>query len=579
MKFFFSVLIAVSLCAELSQAQVSTIQDYNNQLPYWGVSWAPGAHSMNGYYPSFYTGFAMRSQFPERIHVRLARGNQTRVSVILDDQTLQDYLYDLVARSEFYSRVTAGPLNIQPAKAQLTPQVSYFQQIVSSNQYRISDVARQSLSAEQLYSKSLSILKELNAGRIFDLNIDLKREFNKWKTDVQSEGSAQSIVSNANKTVQFINHLVFGRINFTEKPSAEVMSLFTSAVQSALDNESDSAFIPKALALFKAVTGTKYAFRVLNAQGQFVSPIQCSVQSCRLVYPEFTAIYPTGTAMASTSDEFGNRINLFATPGLWNFLAYGGSREVDNIRDEPYYGYIPKMDYEGIGNGYHNPAVRFYAPPASLKQALGVPSAHNTLWSVKRGGVSHGCARLPTGHMWELRHIFPVENSKMTKVHFFGNNSQDFDVYDVDGDGQVEVMGVEYMISYGLQGTEGLAKREGTDMKVSGVRKRDFYTDLYGARNVFEVDASERYFFINPKTSLPSYLDYKRKSVSTRVTIQGKIPLYEQTFEREKVQFYALPGMSEKVIRLMGRVRGCAPTSDKQSCGQMAFENEMAGLL
>src|SRR5690606_10367752 len=117
----------------------------------------------------------------------------------------------------------------------------------------------------------------------------------------------------------------------------------------------------------------------------------------------------------------------------------------------------------------------------------GIPSDHATFWAVKRGGVSSGCLRLPLGHVWEMRHIFPVQNEKMVQVHFFGNDPRDFDVYDIDGDGDLELMGVEYLISYGLQGTGGLAKREGANLEIGAEGKLSFYHSLYGTRSVFSL--------------------------------------------------------------------------------------------
>src|SRR5690606_5245346 len=106
--------------------------------------------------------------------------------------------------------------------------------------------------------------------------------------------------------------------------------------------------------------------------------------------------------------------------GLWQFVSRRNIA-VDNIRDEQYYGWIPKMDYQVIGNGFHNPAVRFANVAKDVKVAMGIQPDHTTFWSVKRGGVSSGCLRLAAGHAWELRHIFPVEDAKMAQVHFFGN--------------------------------------------------------------------------------------------------------------------------------------------------------------
>lgn len=570
---------------------VSNVDDYNALLPHWGISWSPGNGSINGYYPTFYTGFVMRSQFPERIHVHTARGNNTRVSVILDETTIADYLFDLAKRYEFYNKVTSGGsamLNINPKGAKFLPQLSYFNQVIESRDYGILDFVSSATqgaqSDEAIYQKSLETLSKLNPGRVFNLRIDLKNEFAKWKSDLQrrSGGDAGKIMGDSKSVISALNTLVWGRVNYIAKPSDEVMAKLKTAVDLAIANAPDEQYVPAALALFKAATGSKYQMKVLGADGKFTSPIQCSGAECTLNYPEFTAIYPTGSMEAKTSDEFGNRINMFATPGLWQFLNYSG-REVDNIRNEPYYGFIPKMDFEGIGNGFHNPAVRFWNPSKALKSALGINSAHDTLWAVKRGGVSHGCLRLPAGHVWELRQIFPVENSKMTQIPFFGNNSTDFDVYDIDGDGQPEVMGVQYLISYGLQGTGGLARREGQNFEVNADRKLEFYEDLYGARNVFRTTGDGKYIFSNPKVSVHSYLDSKKKSVSTRMTLNGEYELYEQTYEKEKVQLYSIGssmGATEKLkVRLMGRVRGCAPKTDKEACGQTAFEKEARGLV
>jgi hypothetical protein len=321
------------------------------------------------------------------------------------------------------------------------------------------------------------------------------------------------------------------------------------------------------------VTGSKYNFSVLNSNNQFQAAIQCSPTSCNLTYPEFTTVYPTGSLEDTTTDDFGNQINAYATPGLWNFLSRAGKHDVDHIRDEPYYGFVPKMDFEGIGNGFHNPAVRFWGPSSDIRKGIGMPANHSTLWTVKRGPVSHGCLRLPTGHVWELRQIMPVENSKMEQVFFFGNRSADFDLYDVDGNGTLEIMGVEYLISYGLQGADGVLRREGAGLNLNS--KTDFYSNLYGANQVFQVSGSV-FMFNNPKVSFPSHLDYQRKNVQSRATIPGSFPLYEQAFEREKVQFYGLKDLLAKkdLVRLMGRVRGCAPTSDKNSCGENTFDSE-----
>src|SRR5690349_19418485 len=99
--------LATGFIAQSAQAAY-TIEEYNNSLPFWGTTWTSGTNSVEGYYPSFYTGFAMRSRSPQRIHVRTGRGNNTRVTVALDDASINDYLFDLVKRARFYKSITSG---------------------------------------------------------------------------------------------------------------------------------------------------------------------------------------------------------------------------------------------------------------------------------------------------------------------------------------------------------------------------------------------------------------------------------------------------------------------------------------
>lgn len=547
-----------------------TINDYNQQLPVWGTSWS------GGYRPSFYTGFVARQQNPERIHIRAARGNQTRVSVILDEQTLADYTFDLAKRYSFYKKAQKNI--ISNTKGDVLPQLDSFYKIVESSAYGILPFTQQAASAneEALAAKGLELLQALNPGRVFNIRLDLAAEFAKWKAQARENTSwanAGYLASNPKDAVVAINTLVFGRVNYTGKPDSALLGKV--ATLAALAQTDDSSFTLAAVDLFKELTGKKYDIKVL-ANGRFEKAINCdSAANCTLSYPEFTAIYPTGSAESFTKDKFGNTITNFATPGLWSFVSRG-SRNVDNIRDEAYYGWIPKMDFEAIGNGFHNPAVRFFKLTRGIRDALNVPASHSEMWLVKRGGVSHGCLRLPAGHVWEMRQILPVEDSKMVQVNFFGNSSQDFDIYDIDGNGQPELMGVDYLVNYDAKGAREVGAIETNVDSPQG--KLDFYTRLYGAKNVFTLFGSDLYTFQNPAASLPSYLDYQKKSVQTRVTIKGDIPLYEAAYEQDKIQFYNA-SLNKMTVRLMGRVRGCAPTTNKQSCGEAAFDKEAASYV
>lgn len=574
-----------------AHAENFTIENYNSILPYWGTSWLPGKSSINGYYPSFYTGFAPRVSDPARIHLRLARGNQTRVSIVLDEETLQNYLFDLVKRYRFYQRATSGshPLvNVRPdegTKNRVLPQLSYFQRIIESDTYGILPFTASGASPEAVHAKSLETLAALNPKRVFNLRIDLTPEFLRWKSRIRTMLSGVSDIPayftiKSSNTVIALNELLPGRVNVTLSPSGETLAQLATAAQLALnDSTPDDELVLALKKLFQIATHDRYDF-ALNCT---------SAAQCTLSYSEFTAIYPTGSVKDFTRDENGNSIPDFSTPGLWSFVSRG-SREVDNIREESYYGWAPKMDYERAGNGFHNPAVRFTSLSRELKTQLNLPAQHGTFWSVKRGGVSHGCSRLPLGHIWEMRHLFPVVDKEMTQVNYFGSDPRDFDVYDIDGDGKPEVMGVEYLISYGLKEADGIGSREGTDLKIGRENKNAFYQTLYGTKDVFRQLDDGNFLFLSPTVSLPSYLDRLKKKVTARLSLQGDFPLYEQTYERDKVQFY-LPittdglttegsqPLSKRIVRLMGRVRGCAPSIDKEKCGEASFDREAAKII
>lgn len=581
---FQSLFILLAGLGHAAHAQISTIDQYNQTLPMWGTSWTPSARSINGYNASFYTGFAPRSQNPNRIHVHMARGNQTRVTVILDDQTIRDYLYDLSKRADFYRQATrSGWINLAPPQSSFTPHAQAFENIVASPTYGIQDFVRGSHTPEETYLKSIRVMSALNRMRIFHLNINLSQSFLKWKKEILDKNSDK--LEDPKVAAFVINTMLLGRVNYLERPTSELTSQLVALSQT----QDSDGFVRKALELFKIATQDKYNFRVLNADGQFVSPISCeSAQSCFLKYSEFTAIYPTGSVKNTVQDSEGNSIPDLALPGLWNFQADPGA-DVDNIHPEPYYGFIPKLDYEdkGFNFGFHNPAVRFYQVDPTIKNVLSIPLDHTTYWSVKRGGVSHGCSRLAAGHTWELRHILPVENEKMVRVHLFANLAQEFDVFDVNGDGEPEVMGVDYLLSYDLQDASNGLSREGAALQVGLDHKTQFYQSLYGAKNVFRFEDRGRshFTFVRPTIAVHTFVDLNDRFVNSRYYSTVDLPLYEQAYEKDKIQFYdpvdtnLLDGFSQapiskRLVRLLGRVRGCAPQSDKNACGEAAFESE-----
>ena len=140
-KFIPLLLLSVLLATSANASTIQTIDEYNDKIPMWGASWLPVNALKGNVYLSFYTGFAPRVETPGRIHVRVSRGNQGRVTLILDEQTLYDYPFDLTARADFYQQMLdEGWIDIDMENKKgnaVAPQARYFIDIVNSPVYGI----------------------------------------------------------------------------------------------------------------------------------------------------------------------------------------------------------------------------------------------------------------------------------------------------------------------------------------------------------------------------------------------------------------------------------------------------------
>jgi hypothetical protein len=256
------------------------------------------------------------------------------------------------------------------------------------------------------------------------------------------------------------------------------------------------------------------------------------------------------------------------------------------------------MDYTMSGNGFHNPAVRTWLSSGTYKWLygqLGIPRTDDTLWIVSRGGVSHGCTRVAAGHMNEMRNIFPSNPKAMTKVTYTGTLSTDYDVFDVDADGSPEVMGVDYLIAYKLRANHGDGYREANGLIEASFKKEQFYSLLYGTKNQYYMNGNNKFVFTNPQMSYFQGKPGASRVPAFSVKLQGEYPLYEQAYEKDKLQFFNMPrlGISSlqssgnnhankaaQVVRLMGRVNGCGPfASEMKNCWQAGFEREMNSIV
>lgn len=602
----FSAVLSLVTSTQLAWAQgtqdIRTIEDYNASLIKNGIAWKAASDAYN---PSFYTGFAPRVEDANRVHLHLSRGNQMRLTAPLDEMTVLTYVYGLKKRADVYTSMIQSKA-IVPVNHRL---IDGYMSILASDAYGmlplLKDFDRGQMSREIFYEKSLAVLKALNPGRVFDIRIDFAKRALAWRdADLRSladearkagasdvSGVKSYLSKNTKAAIVAANNLLLGRINAFYMSDAQTAKLAELTAAQLGDND----FVLKTTAFFTDITASRYEFRTITG-GQFRKALSCaSAQACDLVYPELTAIYPNGSIRASVSDRQGNTIPMIRENGVMHFVerAY---HDVDHIRTEPFYGFIPKMDYTMTGNGLHNPAVRTYLPSAkyrSLRDALDIPKTDDTLWIVSRGEVSHGCTRMAAGHVEEVRQIFPSNPREMTKLYYTGNNSADYDLFDIDGTGSLRVMGVDYLIAYAIVSDSGAGYREGNGLITASFDKAKFYDYLYG-KGQYTFDGSQ-YVFQNPYISYFTGLPSDQRAKAFSVEFQGNYPLYEQAYEKDKLQFYVMPAYQTstlsgdgnnksnagaQVVRLMGRITGCGPFAKEFSkCYESGFEAEMSKLL
>ncbi|MDA8793446.1 hypothetical protein N9N67_09375, partial [Bacteriovoracaceae bacterium] len=332
------------------------------------------------------------------------------------------------------------------------------------------------------------------------------------------------------------------------------------------------------------------------------------------------------------NDGEGNKVPRIQTPGAMTFHGRG-HYDVDQIRGKTYYAWIPKMNYDRLGNGYHNPAVssrietkitlaegEHAGSIKRVRELLNIPDEKGLvrLHVVARGGVSSGCNRLAAGHMWELRNIFPSSPKRMAQVKYRGSNSKDYDLFDIDGDGTLEVMGVKYYIAYSLAkagastifkdpttGKAEVPKRNAGAYTGQSFNRVRFLTHLLGANQIKLNSDTKVVSLIDPSYSLFGAKRVNQRDSYSRtrfaidkpfsVSLKGEYKMYEQTYDQDKLQFYKMNKRSmfkslasEKgsdhtnqgkfFVRTLGRIVGCGPYTDEY-CWESSFDQELKSSL
>jgi hypothetical protein len=214
---------------------------------------------------------------------------------------------------------------------------------------------------------------------------------------------------------------------------------------------------------------------------------------------------------------------------------------VDYISAAGYYGLIPMFPYEyGGGSAYnsiHNTGISNWIaghkllPLAWSKYTDGSRDGkpYKRVALTSRGPVSHGCTRLGSGHLAELRELLPSTSKQMEGVVNYRNVSHCYDVFDRRGDGELEIMGVQYYFAYRHTNAR-VAKQIWAQND-----RTDFYQWLYGDEMNFA------------PVGQVTFDDVCEAKFVGRKTVEGKrhqgLRLYEAPYQPETIQYYKIVGV------------------------------------
>jgi hypothetical protein len=464
--------------------------------------------------PSFYTGFAPRTQDPARLHIHLGRGNQLRVTAVLADDTIRDYARDLAERRRAYRRL------IDDGRLELTQNRSFEDFERTLDEVGLERLAGEepSLAPAALRARNLDLMERLNRSRIFRIAIPVRKLVANW---VATLTPADRTKLDAGRRLELVNALLPTRLWLAELP-ANVTPALDDLVRRAPARADDAAAIdllaPAYAALLTRVSDGRY-------------PVTDGV----VRFDELTAIYPVGTVAAYT-DWRGRKIPLYPTPGRRAFTTHQRSLTADHIPIDASYSYSPWLPYMHVTptmhNSIHTPWWKMGPEDASFlpstwRQVTGGSrdgQPFQKLWLLSRGPMSHGCTHLNTGHIAELRQMLPAESDRLFDVDVFLARSESYDVFDIDGDLMPEVMGVRYFIAYSL--IAGKPDR----LRVKNERHA-YYDWLYGGDLGWEGD---RGVFRDVRDARFVGRDAREGRSYARVSLR------EADYQPETVQFYRL---------------------------------------
>lgn len=489
------------------------------------------------YEPSFYTGFAPRALAPERVHLHLGRGNQLRVTEVLSDEVIDSYARDLSHRRRTYADLASRKRIV------LTQNTSFEEFETRLDEVGIDRLVAEEpkLSPAELRERNLRLMERLNPGRIFRIDMPISRLARGFADRVRSEDARGM---KERRRLELLNALLPTRL-WEAEIDGKTTSDLTALVKRALSEKGDppsEEYQDAYVELLERVSGGLYP-----RDGD----------SLRFV--EFTAIYPVGSFNEFTNYR-GRKIPMYPTPGRRALTTHQRTKTVDHIPDKAVYGYFPWIPYMHVGdrlhNSFHTLWWRMEPPKTSflpadwhdIDRGRRGEGDYRYLWLLSRGPMSHGCTHVNAGHISELRQVLPSQTKQLYDVDTFLNKSHLYDVFDINGDGTPEVMGVRYFIAFSLK------NKKAHKLRVRNERTA-FYDWLYGGELKYRADGT------------PYFESVRDGRFVGRTAIDGveydDIDLYEAEYEAERIQFYRMVDI--RFAREMRKIGVHYPFPEKQA--------------
>jgi hypothetical protein len=463
------------------------------------------------YEPTFYTGFAPRADDPSRVHLHVGRGNQVRFTLVLSEATQANYARDLQARRDTYRSL------VDSQRIVLTQNQGLAAFEAQLNEVAIDELVESEtlLSPEALRERNLNLMKTLNPGRVFRIAIPADALIRQWAARLRPEDARDL---DRDRRLELLNALLPTRVWLSETDTG-TRSALRALVKEAL------AELPGADAPIPVKLADDY-FALLERLRPGLYPRRDGT----LEFVEFTAIHPIGT-FNDYADYKGHKIPLYPTPGRRALTTHQRTKTVDHIPTVVAYSYSPWIPYMHVGTKMHNsfhtlwwamPVAQTAFLPETWQQAA---EGKTYLWLLSRGPMSSGCTHMTTGHINELRQVLPSDTDELYAIDAFYNRSYDYDVFDIDGDLQPEVMGVEYFIAYSL------SKKRPKRLRVNDERLA-YYEWLYAGE--FELDQDGKAWLVDVQDG--RFVERTAKKGAQ----YRRLPLYEARYEPERIQFYRL---------------------------------------